>query len=39
MVDAVWQLKAAPGGPILMHGYGPVAKTLLAEGLLDELHL
>lgn len=24
---------------ILMHGYGPVAKTLVAHGLLDELHL
>lgn len=27
------------GGPIMMHGYGPVAKTLLASGMLDELHL
>ena len=22
-----------------MHGYGPVAKTLMREGLIDELHL
>jgi dihydrofolate reductase len=35
----VRRLKAEDGGPILMHGFGPVAKTLLAEGLLDELHL
>jgi dihydrofolate reductase len=26
-------------GTILMHGYGPVARTLLAHNLLDELHL
>ncbi|WP_327635987.1 dihydrofolate reductase family protein [Kribbella sp. NBC_00482] len=39
LVDEVRRLKATDGGPILMHGFGPVAKTLLAEGLLDELHL
>ena len=39
LVDSVRTLKAEPGGPILMHGYGPVAKTLLGAGLLDELHL
>jgi dihydrofolate reductase len=35
----VRELKAQDGGDILMHGFGPVAKTLLREGLLDELHL
>jgi dihydrofolate reductase len=39
LVDVVRELKSGPGGPILMHGYGPVAKTLLGAGLLDELHL
>ncbi|MEV6491161.1 dihydrofolate reductase family protein [Actinoplanes sp. NPDC051633] len=39
LVGQVRKLKAEPGGPILMHGYGPVAKTLLGAGLLDELHL
>jgi len=39
MVDEVRALKAGDGQAILMHGYGPVAKTLLREGLLDELHL
>jgi dihydrofolate reductase len=39
VVDEVRALKAEPGGPILMHGYGPVAKALLGAGLLDELHL
>ena len=32
-------LKQEPGGDILMHGFGPVARTLLTAGLLDELHL
>jgi len=39
LVEEVRKLKGGPGGPILMHGYGPVAKTLLGAGLLDELHL
>ncbi|WP_425562227.1 dihydrofolate reductase family protein [Leifsonia kafniensis] len=39
LVEAVTTLKQTPGEDILMHGYGPVAKTLLAHGLLDELHL
>jgi dihydrofolate reductase len=39
LVEEVTKLKGEPGGPILMHGYGPVAKTLLGAGLLDELHL
>lgn len=39
LVDAVTRLKAASGRDILMHGYGPVAKSLVGHGLLDELHL
>ena len=39
LVDQVADLKSAPGGTILMHGFGPVAKALLAAGLLDVLHL
>jgi dihydrofolate reductase len=39
LVDEVRELKARDGTGILMHGYGPIAKTLLREGLLDELHL
>jgi dihydrofolate reductase len=35
----VEHLKTQPGKAILMHGYGPLAKTLLRRGLLDELHL
>lgn len=38
LVDQVAKLREQPGD-ILMHGYGPVAKTLLANGLLDELYL
>ena len=39
LVENVRTLKSQVGGSILMHGYGPVAKTLLEAGLLDELHL
>lgn len=39
LVERVTDLRSGPGGPILMHGLGPVAKALLAAGLLDELHL
>jgi dihydrofolate reductase len=39
LTDEVRRLKSTEGGPILMHGFGSVAKTLLADGLLDELHL
>lgn len=39
LVQEVTTLKQQPGGDILMHGYGPVARTLLKHGLLDELHL
>jgi hypothetical protein len=31
----LWQ----QGGDILMHGFGPVAQTLMKNGLLDVLHL
>jgi dihydrofolate reductase len=39
--DLVEGVSALKGGPerILMHGYGPVAKTLVRHGLLDELIL
>jgi len=39
LIDAVAELKAGDGGDILMHGFGPVAKSLVRAGLLDELHL
>jgi dihydrofolate reductase len=39
LVDEVTRLKAEDGKNILMHGYGPVAKTLMRTGLLDELFL
>jgi dihydrofolate reductase len=39
LVAAVAELKAQDGKTILMHGYGPVAKTLMRNGLLDELCL
>ena len=37
--ETVAKLKEEPGQDILMHGYGRVAKTLLRDGLLDELCL
>ena len=39
LVSSVHALKDSPGAGILMHGFGPVAKSLAREGLLDELHL
>jgi dihydrofolate reductase len=39
LVEAVTALKHEDGKNILMHGYGPVAKTLMRNGLLDELCL
>ena len=39
LATEVARLKAEPGQDILMHGYGPVARTLLTHGLLDELRL
>jgi dihydrofolate reductase len=38
LVAEVAKLKEQ-GGDILMHGFGPVANTLIAAGLLDQLHL
>lgn len=38
-IAAIRALKEQDGQQILMHGYGPLAKALLAEGVLDELHL
>jgi len=39
LVRAVRDLKQHNSGPILMHGFGPIAKTLRREDLLDEIHL
>ncbi len=39
VIEEVSALKAQDGQSILMHGFGPVAKSLLKAGLLDELHL
>jgi dihydrofolate reductase len=39
LVEAVTQLKDENGKNILMHGYGPIAKTLMRNGLVDELCL
>ena len=39
LVEEVTKLKGEDGKNILMHGYGPVAKTLIRNGLLDELRL
>ena len=39
LVDAVTNMKNEDGKNILMHGYGPVAKTLMRNGLVDELCL
>jgi dihydrofolate reductase len=38
-LEFIRQLKAEPGENILMYGYGPLARLLVANGLLDELHL
>jgi dihydrofolate reductase len=37
--DAVRDLKARPGGDIGVHGSITLARSLLAEGLVDELNL
>ena len=39
LAESVTRLKQDPQLNLLMHGYGPVAKTLLRHGLLDELIL
>jgi dihydrofolate reductase len=39
VADAVKALKEEPGQSLLKHGTGGLDRTLLANGLLDELHL
>jgi dihydrofolate reductase len=39
LAEAVDTLKRAPGQDILQYGYGPVTRTLIDHGLLDELRL
>ena len=39
LVDTVNQLKAEPGGDMIVYGGGTLVSALIAEGLLDELHL
>jgi dihydrofolate reductase len=39
LIESVALLKEDPAVDILMHGYGPVAQTLIRHGLLDELIL
>jgi len=39
VADEVAALKKQPGGMLLKYGTGPLDKTLLEHGLLDELHL
>lgn len=39
LVDAAGKLKQQPGEDIVTYGFGPVARVLLDNGLLDKLHL
>lgn len=39
LVEAVTALKAEPGGDMIAYGGGTLVSNLIAEGLLDELHL
>jgi len=39
LAEAVSDLKQTHRRDTLMHGYGPVAKTVVRRGLLDELYL
>jgi dihydrofolate reductase len=39
LTETVNQLKAAPGGDIIAYGGGTLVSALIANGLLDELHL
>jgi len=39
LAEAVDTLKRAPGEDILQYGYGPVTRTVIDHGLLDELRL
>jgi dihydrofolate reductase len=39
LVETIAKLKTQPGQDIIMYGFGPVAQTLLENGLLDEIKL
>lgn len=39
LVEEIAKIKQEPGQNIMMYGFGPVARTLVQHGLLDELHL
>jgi dihydrofolate reductase len=39
LVETVDELKARPGGDLVAYGGGTLVRALIAEGLLDELHL
>lgn len=39
LADAVRRLKGEPGGDLIAYGGGTLVRSLIAEGLLDELHL
>ncbi|MFI0369743.1 dihydrofolate reductase family protein [Actinomadura sp. 1N219] len=39
LAGAVHRLKSAPGGDLIAYGGGTLVRGLIAEGLLDELHL
>jgi dihydrofolate reductase len=39
LVEEVAKLKQQPGQDIIMYGFGPVARTLLDNGLLDEIRI
>jgi dihydrofolate reductase len=39
LVQEVARLSQQPGRDILLYGFGPLAQTLLAHGLLDEVRL
>ncbi len=38
-VEAISELKEQPGADIVQYGFGPLAHSLMAAGLLDELRL
>jgi dihydrofolate reductase len=37
--ESLAKLKEGPGGDVMSYGFGPVARTMLQNGLLDELHI